>query len=242
MVKVRESLVGRQFDRLTVVEQVEDYVTPKGTHHANYLCKCNCCDAKYVEVKAYDLKRGGTRSCGCFAKEEKIKRNKKYNDYEIQDSYVIMYTTKGEPFLVDLEDFWKVKDVCWHTNADGYFVDRNSRRIQRLIVDCPDDMVVDHINHDIADNRKENLRIVTPSQNQMNSKLSSNNTSGVTGVYWVKKCSKWNANIKINNKYIHLGNFTGFDDAVKARKEAEQKYFGEYSYSNSQMFKEEINK
>ena len=83
---------------------------------------------------------------------------------------------------------------------------------------------------------------VTPSQNQMNSKLSSNNTSGVTGVYWVKKCNKWNANIKINNKYIHLGNFTDFDDAVKARKEAEQKYFGEYSYSNSQMFKEEINK
>ncbi len=50
MVKVKESLVGKQFGRLTVIEQVEDYVSPKGKHRAKYSCKCTCCDDKYVTV------------------------------------------------------------------------------------------------------------------------------------------------------------------------------------------------
>ena len=67
----------------------------------------------------------------------------------------------------------------------------------------------------------------------MNSKLPNNNTSGIKGVCWNKNYQKWFAYIKINQKSINLGYFINFDDAVKARKEAEEKYFGEYSYDNS---------
>ena len=92
---------------------------------------------------------------------------------------------------------------------------------------------IDHKNHDKMNNRKSNLRRANNSENAMNSELSSANTSGVTGVYHDKKRNKWIASIMFNYKNIHLGRFDKFEDAVKARKDAEEKYFGEWSYDNS---------
>lgn len=97
----------------------------------------------------------------------------------------------------------------------------------------PDNMVIDHKNHNLLDNRKSNLRIVTNSQNQMNKAIVQNNTSGATGVVWLKDTQQWRAEIRINMKTIYLGFFTNKDDAIAARKLAEEKYFGEYSYANS---------
>ena len=62
----------------------------------------------------------------------------------------------------------------------------------------------------------------------MNSKLYVNNTSGYKGVYWDKKHEKWLAQITYNKKNIHLGCFDDIEKAIKARADAELKYFGEY--------------
>ena len=91
-----------------------------------------------------------------------------------------------------------------------------------------DDMVVDHINHDKLDNRKDNLRICSTRQNTMNQDVSKNNTSGITGVGWDKSSNKWIAYIKVNYRQITLGRFTNLDDAIQARMDAEIEYFGEY--------------
>lgn len=89
---------------------------------------------------------------------------------------------------------------------------------------------VDHINGSRSDNRVENLRDCTVSQNLCNRHhLSTRNTSGVTGVYWVKTNKRWAAQIKIKGKSSHLGCFTDKDDAIKARKDAELKYYGEFA-------------
>lgn len=103
-------------------------------------------------------------------------------------------------------------------------------------MDCyDDDLFIDHKygNASRYDNRKSNIRIVTPSQNGMNKPLLKNNTSGVTGVSFNKRKQKWESYITVNNKRKGLGYFDNFEDAVAARKEAEEKYFGEYSYDNS---------
>lgn len=92
---------------------------------------------------------------------------------------------------------------------------------------------VDHINHNTFDNRKSNLRIVTVSQNNMNKGLRRDNTTGYTGVVWSNVSGKYLANIKINQKRIHLGTFSKIEDAVRARREAEEKYFGEYRFNES---------
>jgi hypothetical protein len=67
----------------------------------------------------------------------------------------------------------------------------------------------------------------------MNMKLHKNNTSGVTGVHWYKAYSMWRAEIKACNKKIYLGCFYNFEDAVAARHEAEDEYFGEFAARHS---------
>ena len=80
------------------------------------------------------------------------------------------------------------------------------------------------------DNRRENLRICTQQQNTYNSKIRKNNTSGIIGIYWHKINKNWISYITINYKHINLGSFTDKEDAIKARKDAEIKYFGEFRF------------
>ena len=83
------------------------------------------------------------------------------------------------------------------------------------------------------DNRKNNLRIATHSENMRNVGVRKHNTSGVTGVDWVEKLSKWRVRIFTNQTENLLGYFENFEDAVKARKEAEDNFFEKWSYENS---------
>lgn len=83
---------------------------------------------------------------------------------------------------------------------------------------------IDHINGVKNDNRIENLRAVTNQENHKNQKLSSNNTSGVTGVYWRPARRKWQVRIYVNGRLLHLGLYVNKDEAVAARKAAEVKY------------------
>lgn len=235
MVKVREDLTGQKFGRLTVKYQTEDYVDTKGGHYARWLCQCEC--GNVIKVVGSKLKRTDIKSCGCYNKETRAMRSKKYNDYEIQEDYVIMYTSKGEPFYIDLEDFDKVKDICWYVNAQGYIAGLYNNKIvliHRFILNAPDDLLVDHRNHDTTNNRRYNLRLATKAQNNINVKLRTDSSSGVTGVNWNKESNQWVVRISVNNKRIYLGRYNNFDDAVEARKQAEEKYFGEWSYDNSQ--------
>ena len=104
--------------------------------------------------------------------------------------------------------------------------------LHRLVMDCPNDMVVDHINHNRLDNRKENLRICNSSQNNMNRNKNNRKTSGYTGVCYKPKINKWQAYIKEKKKPIHLGYYNTPEEANEIRKQAEIDYFGEYRNKN----------
>ena len=234
-------LTGMVFGRLTVLERADDYISKSGYRQVQWKCKCNCINKTILVVSGNDLKTGNTKSCGCYKKEMASIAHKKYNPIEYCEDYMIMYTLKGEPFYIDTEDYDKVKDTCWHKNSHGYIVDRNSNGIHRVIMNCPDGLDVDHIHGtpSICDNRKSNLRIVNASQNNMNKEKQRNNTSGCVGVTWHKKAQKWQAYIKIDNKTKYLGLYAELDDAIKIRKEAEKKYFGEWSYDKSRELSNE---
>lgn len=104
------------------------------------------------------------------------------------------------------------------------------RRLHRIVCPAPLGSFVDHINGNRLDNRRSNLRVVTKSQNnQNNQKLSSRNRSGKTGVSWEEDAGKWRAQIALNHKARFLGLFSELNQAIKARREAELKYFGEYA-------------
>ena len=81
---------------------------------------------------------------------------------------------------------------------------------------------IDHINGDRADNRISNLREVPKQDNHRNMKCFSNSTTKVPGVSFHKQTSKWRAYITVDTKQRSLGCFDAFEDAVAARKQAEQ--------------------
>lgn len=83
---------------------------------------------------------------------------------------------------------------------------------------------IDHINGVRIDNRIENLRTVTSQENMRNIKMFSTNTSGVTGVSWVKARGKWMAMISVEGRNKNLGYFQSIDDAKAARAAAASRY------------------
>ena len=167
---------------------------------------------------------------------------KKYNQFNLDDQeYGIGYTLNGEEFWFDKEDYDKIKNYCWYYTPGGYVAAHDPALkhpilLHRLVLNFPDSSYeINHKKHPPHpehkyDNRKSNLEIVTHSQNMMNMSTPKNNTSGCTGVGWAKHNNTWRAYIAVGGKTMHIGYFEYFKDAVKARKEAEVKHFGEYRY------------
>ena len=119
--------------------------------------------------------------------------------------------------VVDDCDFELLSKYKWriHTNQDGYRSVVMQTPASRMIMDkVPDGMVIDHINGDSLDNRRENLRIVTTRENSHNSKRI--RCGELPGVVWHKRDKKWQATIGINGKNKYLGSFTDKYEAYNA--------------------------
>jgi len=236
--------VGDMYGRLKIISL--PYKNNKGRWIVD--CECQCENKTLRTVRIDSLISGSTKGCGCVLKEQAAingHNTHKVNLYDITQEYGVGYTSNknehGEDFFYfDLEDYDKIKDYCWCFDKDGYLmtmIKQKNVKMHRLIMNCPKDLEVDHIGHredgsgTENDNRKANLRICEHYKNCSN-RLSGKNTSGVIGVNW-SSTNKWKSSISVNRNTITLGYFENFEDAVKARKEAEEKYFGEYSYDNS---------
>jgi len=105
--------------------------------------------------------------------------------------------------------------------------------IHQDVIEVPDGMVVDHINHDGMDNREANLRAATYSQNLCNRKKRTGAMySKYKGTHWHKLHRKWLARITFEKKTIHLGYFCDEIEAAKANDRAAIKYHGEFASLN----------
>ena len=133
--------------------------------------------------------------------------------------------TQGKQAIVDDADYALLSKYKWCTrrtcNGSLYAVrtcyseeGSISVPMHRVITSCPDDKVVDHVNHNGLDNRRENLRVCTVSQNAQNS-LPRRRSSKFKGVHWHTRDRKWVAKIKFEGKSTFIGCFT---DEVKAAR------------------------
>lgn len=111
----------------------------------------------------------------------------------------------------------------WSTKINAVLY-QNHRIAWALYYGCWPDDQIDHINGDPEDNRIVNLRIVTNAENQKNASRKKTNKSGVTGVCWHERGKVWQANIRGNGRFLYLGSFKRLEDAVAARKKAEEQY------------------
>lgn len=158
------------------------------------------------------------------------------NKYIINNNTVTMYTSKGQSFIFDLEDLEKVKQYTWCMDSKrGYVIayDKTTKKniyLHRLIMNATDRKdFVDHIYNKRNDNRKSELRICSNAQNLRNRGLNKNNKSGCNGVSFNTTKKIWQAHININGKLKNLGTFKVKEEAIQARKQAEQIYYKDFA-------------
>lgn len=132
--------------------------------------------------------------------------------------------------LIDLDDIDKCSVHKWYLDSVGYArtsVGQNKVRLHKFITHTDRETIVDHINRNKLDCRKDNLRIADHSINSLNRDAQSNNKCGAKGVHQ-NKAGYWYATIKI--KEINLSKtFSTKEEAINQRKEWEKEYNVEVS-------------
>jgi hypothetical protein len=153
--------------------------------------------------------------------------------------YKEVILSNGRKTIVDEKNYFQViYNGPWHYKATGkgyafHWKGKGKNRKAEYLHHFIRDLVgfvgkVDHRDLDGLNNTEENLRPATKSQNAMNSKLYSNNSSGVRGVHEDKKAKKFRAYIRKNGKLKWLGSFDTKEEAAEVRRKATEEEFGEY--------------
>lgn len=234
-----KNIKGLKFGRLTVVEKT-DMKSDRAADSGAYLWKCKCDCGGVCYYSRYSLiTPNGIKSCGCLYDDSRFVIAKNYCTYDLDTyDFGIGYCQNGTYFFFDKEDYDKIKEYSWW--YDGRYVIAHSLkndkyttdiiRLHRVVMDIGDreKINVDHKNLIRYDCRKINLRRATDSQNAMNKNYLASSSTGVVGVN--KQKDKWSASITKNGKIFYLGTFEKFEDAVKARQQAELEIFKEFRY------------
>lgn len=146
--------------------------------------------------------------------------------------------------IIDTEDYDKIKKFRWYIlhNIKGHSfyaitnIYKNKKRLglllHRVIMSPPKEVLIDHVNHNGLDNRKNNLRLCTHQENSRNCKKYKSNKNIFKGVRQRNELKKWQARLKFNDKTIHLGSFDDPIQAAKAYNEKAKELFGEFSCLN----------
>ena len=143
-------------------------------------------------------------------------------DYDAITGILINRTTGNIQTCLDSKGKYIVvsyKNESWQSHRFCFYLGTKKN---------PGNMQVDHRDKNKQNNKLENLRLLTKSQQQLNTKLRSTNRSGHAGVFFDKKGNKWRAyigNPEEKNKKIWLYRGVSKENALKARKDAETKYY-----------------
>jgi len=194
------------------------------------ICKVENCERVH-KAKGYCV-----RHYQQFKKYDGVLHNKirTENRYIIKKNHALieLYDKNGNIKCytkISLFDVQKCKKCMWGLGGNGYV--KNTVKgiyLHKYIINS-DNGVIDHMNRDILDNTRINLRCVKQSLNAFNSKKKKNNTSGYVGVWYSKRKQCWASEIMCEGIKKRLGLFDNILDAACARIKGELKYYGELS-------------
>ena len=169
-----------------------------------------------------------------------------YRQWKYGYTYRRIYLGEDEWTIVEPADYYRLKNYNWYLGGNGkeFYAFRNIKigpgktkmvGMHREIMNHPAHLLVDHRNNDGLDNRRDNLRLATFSQNNINCRRNkSKSSSRFVGVTFDKRKMQWRVRISVNRKRIFLGYFDSEIDAAKAYDEAAKKYYGEFARLNFQ--------
>lgn len=148
----------------------------------------------------------------------------------------LIYLPNNKYTVVDAMDYDRVMQFKWIESA-GYIISTDPTcpqiRLHRFILGIFDPNIhLDHKNRNPYDNRRSNLRICTPTQNNFNTGPRKGCTSIYKGVYFDKRCRKWLAKITESSKTRYIGLFTDEAIAAQAYDKKAKELFGEFAYLN----------
>ncbi len=141
-------------------------------------------------------------------------------------------------------DFENIKHLKWSISRAGktaYVVHHRSTRkirlpkiyLHRMLLNAKKGEIVDHIDGDGLNNTRENLRIISHSENiRKMTKIRNLNSSGYKGVYWATRYGKWEVGIMKNYRKMYLGRFDSKHDAARAYNKAAVQLFGDFASLN----------
>ena len=217
----KDNLLGNIYGRLTVIRDTGE----RGGGQVIWLCKCTC--GSYTNVRAGNLKNGHTTSCGCFrqvASKENIKGTpthseaknlvgKKFGRLTVLEIDKCS-STRNRRYVCQC-DCGNKHSVCGSNLKAGHVQScgcLNSETSKKVIKET-------HRWNEMND-EKESTRL-----SSLNSKLGSRNKSGTKGVSFDSTRKKWRAQLKFQGKTVFTKRFDTLEEAIKARKDAEEKYF-----------------
>ena len=209
-----KDLSGQVFGDLTLIERTENYISPKGQSQTQWLCQCAC--GKVVIVRYVNLMSGNSTSCGCSWRKpfHGMKGSLTYSSYT---NMLARCATENDAFTS-----YKRKDI----KVDKRWVEDFLVFLDEMGERPSKEHWIDRIDPDKG-YYKENCRwLDDSSMNSYNTGIKINNTSGRTGVSYYCQTDRWEAYIGFKGEHIKLGYFLDFESAVKAREEAEIKYYG----------------
>lgn len=196
--------IGDKIGMFTLLEKKRE------NNRTYYFCKCECGNEKWIRSDCI----GSTISCGCYnkIKDRKDITNKKYGR---------LVAIKSTEKVRDKSVVWEFKCECGNT---VYYTVKEVKHKKSCGCLRKEKGTIKQ-KEIFKIYSEKNLKEGTSLDRISNNKLLKNNKSGIKGVHYDSKKCKWVAQITFKGKLHYLGRYNNIENAVKARKAAEEKYF-----------------
>jgi len=210
-------LTGKTFGRWVVISHAGSREKPSGQKYSVWNCLCIC--GKTAVCTGSNLKRGASVSCGCYRSDNPNNVIHGFSSHPLFGTYNSMVTrcTKEKSKAYPYYGGRGIR-VCdrWLESFENFLEDMGERPT--------DSHSIDRIDND-GNYEPSNCRWATKAEQAFNQRKRVTNTSGRTGVYFSR--GKWVAEIMVEGKSTYLGSFNNKDEAVKAREDIEEKFYGQ---------------
>lgn len=201
------SMIGHRFGKLTVVEQLSS--TSRGQRR--WLCKCDC-GGEHIATTG-NLRSGRTTNCGC-------KKSPDLTGKVFGKLTVLGRSDKRNPRGARTTPMWECRCEC---GAITYKATDTLTNPEESMCKACQGLYA-------AETARKSAGFVGGTQitKLRNMDPTAANTSGCRGVYYEKKTNKYRARLKFKGKIMNFGTYARFEDAVAARKRAEEEYYGAF--------------